>query len=175
MTNYTNPAVYVGTYAKYNNGSIQGSWLKLEDYADRDAFYAACRKIHSDESDPELMFQDFEGFPKSYYSESDVSESLMEWVYLDLDDRAMMAAYQEATGYKDVTLEQVQDAFYGRYDRDLDFAIEFASDAVFNRMDPETLAIVDRFFDYESYLKDLTCGNFFIEYHDGEYWVFCNQ
>ena len=27
------PRIYVGTYRKYNNGSIAGKWLELEDYA----------------------------------------------------------------------------------------------------------------------------------------------
>ena len=37
--------IYVGTYAKYNNGSIAGAWLNLDDYSDKDAFLAACRKL----------------------------------------------------------------------------------------------------------------------------------
>lgn len=56
--------LYVGTYAKYNSGSIAGAWLDLEDYADRDSFLVAARELHKDESDPELMYQDFEGFPR---------------------------------------------------------------------------------------------------------------
>ena len=39
--------IYVGTYAKYNAGSIKGAWLDLEDYADRDAFLEACRELHN--------------------------------------------------------------------------------------------------------------------------------
>ena len=35
MTEYR---VYVGTYAKYNGGSLEGKWLDLEDYADKDEF-----------------------------------------------------------------------------------------------------------------------------------------
>ena len=27
--------VYVGTYAKYNNGSLSGAWLDLSDYSDK--------------------------------------------------------------------------------------------------------------------------------------------
>lgn len=32
------PKVYVGTYAKYNNGDISGEWLDLTDYVDYDDF-----------------------------------------------------------------------------------------------------------------------------------------
>ena len=50
--------LYVGTYKKYNEGSLDGKWLDLEDYADWDDFLEACYEIHEDEKDPELMFQD---------------------------------------------------------------------------------------------------------------------
>ena len=30
--------IYVGTYAKYNDGNLFGKWLDLEDYADRDDY-----------------------------------------------------------------------------------------------------------------------------------------
>ena len=42
------PRIYVGTYAKYNNGSISGDWLDLEDYRDRDGFYRVCAALHCD-------------------------------------------------------------------------------------------------------------------------------
>ncbi len=50
--------VYVGTYAKYNDGNLFGKWFDLEDYTDLDEFYEACADLHADEEDPELMFQD---------------------------------------------------------------------------------------------------------------------
>ena len=49
--------IYVGTYEKYNNGSIEGAWIDLTDL-DKDEFYNLCREIHPDEIDPEFMFQD---------------------------------------------------------------------------------------------------------------------
>ena len=41
--------IYVGTYAKYNDGSIFGKWLTLSDYADKEEFYEACKELHKDE------------------------------------------------------------------------------------------------------------------------------
>ena len=45
----TTPRIYVGTYAKYNNGSIQGEWLDLDDYTDKSDFIQACLELHDDE------------------------------------------------------------------------------------------------------------------------------
>ena len=50
--------VYVGTYNKYNNGSLFGKWLDLSDYSDKD------------EQEPEFMFQDYENIPETLISES---------------------------------------------------------------------------------------------------------
>lgn len=61
--NKMNPRVYVGTYAKYNNGSIKGGWLSLNDYDTYADFCKACYALHKDERDPELMIQDTECMP----------------------------------------------------------------------------------------------------------------
>ena len=67
--------VYVGTYAKYNNGSLSGAWLDLSDYSDKKEFYEACRELHKDEEDAEYMFQDWENVPEGLIGESWISEN----------------------------------------------------------------------------------------------------
>ena len=58
-----NSEVYVGTYAKYNNGSLAGAWIALAGCKDYDDFLAKCREIHKDERDPEFMIQDTSAMP----------------------------------------------------------------------------------------------------------------
>ena len=102
MKNTENPSLYVGTYAKYNNGSIEGEWLNLSDYSDADEFLEACKELHADEEDPELMFQDYEGFPECFYSESmgeNELEKLFKFINMDEYDRKLIEMYAEATGY----------------------------------------------------------------------------
>jgi hypothetical protein len=55
--------VYVGTYKKYNEGSLKGAWLTLENYKSYEDFVKACKELHKDESYPELMIQDTSDFP----------------------------------------------------------------------------------------------------------------
>lgn len=50
-TTLSEARVYVGTYGKYNNGSLFGAWLDLSDYSDKEEFYDACRELHKDEED----------------------------------------------------------------------------------------------------------------------------
>lgn len=79
-----NPKVYVGTYAKYNNGSLSGQWVDLTQFANYSEFVKKCRTIHKDESDPELMIQDYENFPDGlscgeWISEQDYNDVISEF------------------------------------------------------------------------------------------------
>ena len=80
IENYQDAALYCGTYAKYNDGSIAGEWLKFSDYSDAAEFMEACAELHEDEADPEFMFQDCEYLPDFLYGES-LSESDVENIY----------------------------------------------------------------------------------------------
>lgn len=75
---FSKASVYVGTYAKYNAGSIYGDWLMLSDYADIEDFYEACRELHSDEEEPEFMFQDWEEVPEGTVTECTISPAIFE-------------------------------------------------------------------------------------------------
>lgn len=101
--------VYVGTYAKYNDGNLAGEWLDLEDYSDKDEFIAACLELHKDEADPELMFQDFEDTPGGMVTESSIDAGLWDWLALDEHDRQVVQAYRDYVD-NSATIEQALDA-----------------------------------------------------------------
>ena len=164
--------IYVGTYAKYNNGSIKGAWLSVEDYTDRDDFIEACAKLHSDEDDPEFMFQDYEGFPEAFYSESEIDEELWAWLDLDDDDRELLAAYQHGVD-QDGTIEQAQDAFAGKADTEADWAAEWLEETGGLEGVPEHL---QNYIDYEAYARDASMsGEISFVRYEGELWVFYNR
>ena len=64
------PALYCGTYGKYNSGNFSGIWVDVSTFDDYEDFVNFCLAIHADEEDPELMYQDFENMPDSLYHES---------------------------------------------------------------------------------------------------------
>lgn len=64
--------VYVGTYAKYNSGSIAGAWISLAECESYGDFLAKCKDVHKDEREPEFMIQDTSDFPDGL--------SCMEWI-----------------------------------------------------------------------------------------------
>ena len=101
LSNIKNAALYVGTYRKYNEGSLFGKWMTLSDYSDKEEFLEACRELHKDEHDPEFMFQDCENLPESFYCESYISEKY--WALLeaveDMTDEEM-AIFPEWIDYR---------------------------------------------------------------------------
>jgi len=117
--------IYVGTYAKYNDGSIAGEWLDLADYANNEEFFAACRNLHKDEDDPELMFQDWEGIPEQYIGESGLSSDY--WEFIDfiensyLDEVAILAGLDLG-----IDLDNIEEAYSGTYCSDEEFAQDMA-------------------------------------------------
>lgn len=148
----TVPAVYVGTYHQYNCGSIFGKWFDLTDFDDEDAFYDACRTLHAGEDDPELMFQDWEGIPSPFASESSVSWAFIEAFRQAQDEGRAVAfvAWAEYTGECDY--DAFDDAYYGEAESEEDFAYGFVEDNGLLNDVPESLRV---YFDYEAYARDL--------------------
>lgn len=88
--------LYVSTYAKYNRGSLAGAWLDLNNYRNADEFAAACRRLHRDERDPELMFQDVEADPGADWQDGLYSESSIPREYWTLKAEAEAEAKRNA-------------------------------------------------------------------------------
>ena len=64
------PALYCGTYGKYDEGNLRGMWVHPNTFDSYEDFLNLCKAIHADEEEPELMFQDFANIPDSLYHES---------------------------------------------------------------------------------------------------------
>jgi antirestriction protein len=98
-TTTNNPSVYVGTYAKYNNGNLFGKWVNLTDFKNNEEFIDYCKELHKDESEPEFMYQDFENIPENCIDESYIDEDFFEFINLDEHEQKQVLIYHEATGY----------------------------------------------------------------------------
>ena len=158
--------VYVGTYGKYTAGSIAGKWLDLSDYTDQSEFYSACKELHKNEHDPELMFQDTDGLPEGSYSESWISEQL--WEFLDLEDseREVVLAYSEILDFEQA-LENALDRFCGRFDTHEDFVWDYIDQ---HGIELPDLLCVDILGTWERNL----CHDYSVNRYDGENFYFHN-
>jgi len=150
------PQVYVGTYQKYNQGNLRGKWFDLDDYQDKEEFIAAALDLHSDEIDPELMFQDWSDMPKWAFSESYIDDRL--WDYLDQVEPENREAFNAYTAHQwgdriddlDQVIQEFEDRYQGEYRNELEFAEQLIEDiGVENLINPEN------YFDQDSFVRDL--------------------
>ena len=164
------PAVYCGTYKKYNNGSLDGAWLDLEAFDSYEEFLEICALLHDDEDDPEFMFQDYQGFPREWYCEScpgeDTFNKILKYCELDENERLVFDAYYENTGDDSVT--NAQDRYIGKYDSEEDFAEMYVNECY--NLD-HMMGDLSIYFDYEGYARYL----FSSEYTFCDGYVFAQQ
>jgi antirestriction protein len=161
--------VYVGTYAKYNEGNLAGEWLDLEDYTDKDEFIAACLDLHKNETDPEMMFQDWEDVPDGMVTECSIDPDLWDWLALDEDDRKVVQAYRDYVD-QSATNEQALEAYMGKYESAADYAEEHWSESGELNKVPEA---VRYHIDWEGVARDMRDnGQNFVEVGYHEVYVF---
>ena len=145
------PQIYVGTYAKYNNGNLAGAWLSLDECDTAEAFEAAAKKLHKNERDPELMLQDYEGFPEAFYGESWLDERIWEWLALDEDQREIVGAWLDEVGGTD-SIEYILDHHVGSADSWEDYVADYVEQTGMLDSMPDDL---QRYFDHEAFGRDL--------------------
>lgn len=159
-----NPSVYCGTYGKYNGGSLEGQWIDLTTFGDFDEFINYCNALHADEADPELMFQDYENFPREWYdeclSEADF-DKILEYTDLCEDwDKEAVDAYVSLTG--DIDADSFRDRYIGKWDSEADFAEHIVTEC-YNLGDIPSL--IANNIDYEAIGRELFMCDY--DFEDG--------
>ena len=147
------PSVYVGTYGKYNEGSLCGLWIDLSSFSDYDDFIDFCKAIHADEDDPELMAQDFEGFPRQWYNEGFMDEEDFDHIqeYTELCDKYDVDAVDDYMEFAD-ELDNFEEAYCGEWDSEEVFARHIVEECY----DLEKrMGDLSQYFDYEAFGRDL--------------------
>mgnify|MGYP002750146109 FL=1 len=147
------PSVYVGTYGKYNDGSLCGLWIDLSTFNGYDDFIDFCKAIHADEEDPELMAQDYEGFPRQWYNEGFMSEEDFDHIleYSDMCDKHGQEAVDDYLEFRD-ELDNFEEAYCGEWDSEEDFARHIVSECYDLERSMGQLA---NYFDYEAFGREL--------------------
>ena len=158
------PALYCGTYGKYNEGNLGGMWVHPYTFDSYEDFKTFCLAIHADEEDPELMFQDFANIPDSLYHESMGEEGFNKIAeYCELcDDYSVEAVDDFLEWDSSDDLGRMHDAYVGVYDSEEDFAEEIVSDCYDLDNMMGSLAC---YFDYEKFARDLFMCDYYFGSH----------
>ena len=121
--------------------------------------------ICADEEDPELMFQDYEAFPRKWYDESCFGQCCFEVVreYWDLCEQYSPDAVDAFIDWGCEELEHFEDCYVGEYDSEEDYAREIVDECY----DLEKLmGHLANYFDYDAYARDLFMNDY---YYDNGY------
>lgn len=149
-----NPSIYCGTYGKYSGEKgICGLWIDLSSFNAYDDFIDFCKAIHADVEDPELMAQDYEGFPRQWYNEGFMSEDDFDHIleYSDMCDKHGQEAVDDYMEFHD-ELDNFEDAYCGEWDSEEDFARHIVEECYDLERSMGDLA---RYFDYEAFGREL--------------------
>ena len=153
------PALYCGTYGKYNSGNFSGMWLNVSTFDDYEDFVNFCLAIHADEENPEIMFQDGENIPDSLCHESMGEEEFNQIAeYCELCDEYSVEAVDDfLEWYSPEDLDNMNDAYAGVYDSKEDFAREIVNECY----DLEKMmGDLSYYFDYEALARDLFVNDY---------------
>ena len=90
--------VYVGSCYKYSSGSLDGAWVKLNDFNSSEEFITFCKGLHKDEMFVELDFQDWENIPDCLIGQSHINPIYWEIMEYDIDHVAMYDYLGEMVG-----------------------------------------------------------------------------
>ncbi len=147
------PSVYVGTYGKYNDGSLCGLWIDLSSFNAYDDFIEFCKAIHADEEDPELMAQDYEGFPRQWYNEGFMLEDDF-YNILEYSNMCYQHGQEAVDDYMEFhdKLDNFEEAYCGEWDSEEDFARHIVGECYNLEREMGDLA---RYFDYEAFGREL--------------------
>ncbi len=160
--------IYVADLAEYNNGKLVGKWLELSDYSSGAEVMEAIQEMLDEQTKndkdgevhEEYAIHDFQGFPRSFYSES-MGESDFDKIYeiantadgSNLPIDVLMEAVSDL-GYEDDP-ERVAEAFFSKMDASMgnqwrEFAYEFV-DAVGG---VSGVSNAEYYFDYDAFGSD---------------------
>lgn len=159
--------VYVGTYKKYNEGSISGKWIQVDKYHLK-GFYNKCAEIHNDEQDPEFMFQDYEGIPSQLISESWIDKRLFDIFDLCLskDQQESFIKYMENQNFYWDDIQEAFDSFteshQGNYNSLEDFTDELFDELELHQVPPHLVCYID----YKAYYHTMKHDYFILDNGD---------
>ena len=167
--------IYCGTYAKYNDGSIAGQWIDATDL-DKNEFYDLCRELHSDEIDPEFMFQDTD--TDNEVLRNMIGECGIDTEFWELKDQMKELSEEQLEAYtiyvnntKDTNIGNFEENYLGYFN---DYNINQALGEYMMDITGEINEIpqhLQYYFDYESYGKDLLIS----EYWEQDGYIFGNR
>lgn len=161
----TTPRIYVASLSDYNAGRLHGRWIDADQ--DAESIWEEVKEMLAESKEPiaeEWAIHDYEGFGPVRVDEWDSFERLANIGIGISEYGEAFGAFIEYTGNDDATLEDFEDAYRGDWDNLEDFAAELVDDLGYFHEAPDVL---QTYFDYERFARDLELG--------GDVWTFVDS
>lgn len=159
--------IYVACLAAYNNGSLHGTWIDLENKT-TDEIQDEINEMLEDSPEDiaeEWAIHDYEAFGEMRLGEHENLEKLVELVSLINEHGDAYKAYYSYTGSEYATAEDFENRYRGKYDSLVEFAESIC----------EGIEIPDcfkNFIDWEQMGKELCMSDYTEIESNGKYYIF---
>jgi len=173
MTTQTeSPRIYVACLAAYNNGILHGVWIDATDDDIHEQIQAMLAASPMPEHCEEYAIHDYSGFYGMHLSEYEDLARVHDLAVLIEKHGEAFAKYCDNMG-DDADEDSFEEAFQGHWDSELAFTENLIDDLGLLHDVPE---ILQRYFDTESYARDLFLGGdyYSIESSEGGIFVYSN-
>ncbi len=147
----------------YNDGRLVPKTFDLDDYADQEDFAAARAKWLEELTEKtghlceEWIVADFEGVPREYVGEWDLSADFWTWREAFTESRLPLEVF-EAGAALGISPENISEAYVGTFDRPADFALELEAErGTFDSQDADLQRLLS-YVDWDWMGRDLTGG-----------------
>ena len=154
-----NPSIYVASLAHYNDDRLVGKWFDLSEHYDAETLMKSIKEYISELT---LYGQPCEeyaihgtnniAFDVSEYADIQTFEKIYKIMELQKDhDSDAIEAFFNIFG-SDEDLENFEESYQGKYDSEIDYAIEYVNGCYDIQ---KMLGNLSNYFDYEAFAKDL--------------------
>ena len=109
------------------------------------------------------MFQDYEGIPEDFISESWISEDIWELINsdVDLDIFEAFISWRGMSYSLSETISDMEEAYHGEWDSEEDFAENLFDECYLRDVPKDVMYYID----YKKFARDLFMGDYY--YSDG--------
>ena len=139
-----------------------GMWIDLSTFENYHDFMEFCNRLHANEAEPELMFQDYEHYPEQWYCEGCMGEATFDKIkeYAALGELQREAYEAYLTYWDDGTLDDFHERYEGSYESPEDFAEHLCEECGYFKNLPAWLQCC---IDYSAVWRNLDTGGDYTE------------
>lgn len=164
------PSLFISNLRKYNSGQIAGQWVRLEAYNSAEELGAWIKDWLAQTNDQEWLITDYEALP-GFGEYPDLDKIWKMYELIKQHGINEITAFIQCFSADDLDEDTFSERFQGEFQSVLDYCYQWIEDTGLLSGVPEHIT---RYFDYESFARDMQLGDITSSTIDGKVYVFLN-